>query len=94
MTPAAQMVPPTTCKDIALHSVIAPVFTNGKTLALTAVRTNASLGIPAESAKHNKHLLLVVAVEAIRSACRVLRSATKKISLCRVLRSATALSGN
>ena len=86
MTPAAQIVPPTTCKAISLHSVIAPIFTN--------VRTNASLELSPENVVGGVLGFTVVAVEARHSACRESRSAKRNPASFEALHSATALSGN
>ena len=79
MTPSAQIDTPETCKAISLPGVNAIVFTPETAGLDAAGRQATGLGLPAESARHNKQQTPVVGVEAMRSACRMSRSATKKI---------------
>ena len=65
-----QVSPITTYKAQIPESVNVSVFTDGHTDALTSVRTGASQSFQPEIARRNKQQMLVVGVEAIRSACR------------------------
>ena len=64
----AQIVPLTTSNAQALPGVRASIFSDGQPALRTATRQGAIQRLPSEIAERNKHLLLVVAVEATHSA--------------------------